>query len=128
MTILAVNPVNVLMQNQCTEVLVIDNSNEAFLDQAFDWGQEDATERIDMRGSDSFDGVALACYNEGYQAGLDLLLELEGSSDELVFMDSVLASLRNGTVKPMVRMTAAQLYEIENERIGASLCETPRLW
>lgn len=103
------------------EVVVIDDSYEAMLKMAFDWGHEDGTEGVDMRGSEYFSDEMLDSYNSGYQAGVDLRRELEGPSDELTFMDSVLQSLRNGSVQPMARLTLAQMEEIESERIGEDI-------
>jgi len=56
-----------------------------------------------------------------------LMVELNQPSDEELFLATALTMLRNGTI-PMVRLTAEQLDELEDERIGASLCETPQLW
>lgn len=105
-----------------------DDSAAELQDQAHAWGKEDATEHIDMRGSVYFQGCALASYNEGYAAGLAVRKQLEGPSDELTFMAGVLTSLRAGATKPIVRLTAAQMFEIENERIGGSICESPYNW
>lgn len=69
--------------------------NGDFLDLAFAWGKEDATEGKDMGGSEWFlAGPALDAYNAGYGEGLELRRKLEGPSDELSFMADVLASLR----------------------------------
>lgn len=72
------------------------NPDADLLDKAFAWGHEDATEGADMQGSVYFVGEALANYNEGYAAGLEVRRVLEGPSDELAFMSGVLESLRRG--------------------------------
>lgn len=109
-------------------IVVPDDSAEAMFEQSFAWGKEDATEGLDMRGSEYFAGAALASYNEGYAAGLVVRKQLEGDSDELAFMAGVLASLRAGATKPVVRLTKAQMDEIEEERIGNAFSTQPYLF
>ena len=48
--------------------------------------------------------------------------------DELALMAADLDALRLGLVKPLARLTKAQMDEIERERIGADFCESPWVW
>lgn len=48
--------------------------------------------------------------------------------DELAFMGATLDTLRLGLTEPIVRLTSAQMDEIEDERVGADVCERPYLW
>lgn len=47
---------------------------------------------------------------------------------EIEFMDAELDALRLGLVEPMVRLTPAEMEEIEEERIGAKFSESPYQW
>jgi len=54
-----------------------------------------------------------------------------GSDDgpsELDLMEADLLALRAGLVKPIVRLSKAQMDEIEQERPGAEMCERPYLF
>jgi hypothetical protein len=86
------------MQTLTQEVLTVKRPcpDADLLDKAFSWGHEDATERIDARGSVYFVGVALENYNEGYATGLEVRQKLEGPSDELAFMAGALEAIRKG--------------------------------
>ena len=74
--------------------------NGDFMDLCRAWGKEDALKREDMQGSTYFVGAHLAEYNKGYAEGLELRRQVEGPSDELVFMAGVLESLRVETGRP----------------------------
>lgn len=47
---------------------------------------------------------------------------------EWELMEADLLALRAGLVKPIVRLSKAQMDEIEQERPGAELCERPYLF
>ena len=74
--------------------------NGDFMDLCRAWGKEDALKGEDMQGSTYFVGAHLKAYNAGYADGLSLRAQVEGPSDELVFMAGVLESLRVETGRP----------------------------
>ena len=55
-------------------------------------------------------------------------LGVDDEFDELEFMGAALDTLRLGLTGPIVRLTSAQMDEIEDERVGADVCERPYLW
>ena len=98
---------------------------------AHQWGQEDALEGVDLRGSQYFTvgDTAWHAYNDGYDVGLQLrkMLVSPAEMGELEFMDHVLDTLHAGR-EPIVRLTDEQLAEIERERPGDDFTHYPFLY
>jgi hypothetical protein len=98
---------------------------------AHQWGQEDALEGLDLRGSQYFliGDAAWRAYNDGYDIGIQLR-KVQATPEELgalEFMDYVLATLHAGR-EPLARLTDEQLAEIERERPGDDFTHYPFLY
>lgn len=79
------------------------NREESLMSQAFNFGEEDGLEGVDMRGSEYFvAGPALDAYFDGYQSGMYLRNALSGGEllGEVEFMNAVLNGLRHVSGKP----------------------------
>lgn len=91
------------------------------------WGFEDGLEGVDIFvGYSFFAGVNLQVYFNSHAEGVAMRLWLEGvvlteveRMSEEQAMDATLADLRSCRMQPIVRLSPEDLYEIENERIGA---------
>lgn len=78
------------------------NREESLMSQAFNFGEEDAIQGEDMRGSVYFTGDALDSYFDGYQSGLYIKNALAGGDlmDERDFMGAILDGLRQVNGRP----------------------------
>lgn len=100
------------------------------LDQAAKLGREDALNSSGFCAEDFYvpGSMCWESYAAGFQAGLAVLKIVADPSPELEFLDRMLNELRVGALPPVVRLTAEQMEEIGNERIGAEICLAPYLW
>lgn len=103
-------------------LVAADPDAASFHDQAYAWGHEDGTEGNDAQGSVYYtiESLAWHCYNDGYADGLKVRQTLAQPSelDEIAFMAQALHQLRSGQREPVVRLTAAQMAEIDAETPG----------
>lgn len=101
------------------------NNAQPVISLAWDWGFEDGMAgKSEFTGYDYFVQPKLAEYLDGHytaQVHLKNLKRIAGGSpvnqprNEVEAMDADLAAIRQGKIE-IVRLTDAQLFEIENER------------
>lgn len=106
------------------------NTEETLMERSYRFGEEDALEGEDMRGSVYFTGAALDAYFLGYAAGLDARkgLVVVDKADELEFLDQVLVGLRNGS-RPMAEVYSRDALEaFEQEAIGYEVQRYPWMY